>query len=124
MCFAFSSEQGLRLVLIGLGLGLAAAFAVTRVLSSVLYGVRATDLLTFAGVSLLLAGVAVLASYIPARRAASIEPMQALRPTGGPCYPPPQTLIPATHMVLKPAALIRTAAAVQSWSLGIPKREE
>jgi len=52
---------------------------VTRVLSSVLYGVRATDLLTFAGVSLLLACVAVLASYLPARRAASIEPMQALR---------------------------------------------
>jgi predicted permease len=71
--------QGLRLVLIGLGLGLAAAFAVTRALSSVLYGVQATDLLTFAGVSLLLAGVAFLASYIPARRAASIEPMQALR---------------------------------------------
>jgi predicted permease len=71
--------QGLRLVLIGLGLGLAAAFAITRVLSSVLYGVKATDLLTFGGVSLLLAGVAVIASYIPARRAASIEPMQALR---------------------------------------------
>jgi ABC-type lipoprotein release transport system permease subunit len=52
---------------------------VTRVLSSVLYGVKATDLLTFGGVSLLLAGVALLASYIPARRAASIEPMQALR---------------------------------------------
>ena len=71
--------QGFRLVLIGLGLGLAAAFAITRVLSSVLYGVKATDLLTFGGVSLLLAGVALLASYIPARRAASIEPMQALR---------------------------------------------
>jgi ABC-type antimicrobial peptide transport system permease subunit len=69
----------LRLVLIGLGLGLAAAFAITRVLSSVLYGVKATDLLTFGGVSLLLAGVVVIASYIPARRAASIEPMQALR---------------------------------------------
>jgi ABC-type antimicrobial peptide transport system permease subunit len=72
-------EQGLRLVLIGLVLGLAAAFAITRVLSSVLYGVKATDLLTFGGVSLLLASVAVIASYIPARRAATIEPMQALR---------------------------------------------
>jgi predicted permease len=72
-------EQGLRLVLIGLGLGLAAAFLLTRVLSSVLYGVKATDLLTFGGVSLLLASVALFASYIPARRAASIEPMQALR---------------------------------------------
>jgi putative ABC transport system permease protein len=58
---------------------LAAAFAITRVLSSVLYGVKATDLLTFGGVSLLLASVAVIASYIPARRAATIEPMQALR---------------------------------------------
>jgi predicted permease len=71
--------QGLRLVLIGLVLGLVAAFAVTRLLSSVLYGVKATDLLTFGGVTLLLACVAALASYIPARRAASIEPMQALR---------------------------------------------
>ena len=67
------------MVLIGLGLGLAAAFAVTRALSSVLYGVQPTDLLTFTGVSLLLGSVAVLASYIPARRAASIDPMQALR---------------------------------------------
>jgi ABC-type antimicrobial peptide transport system permease subunit len=71
--------QGLRLVLIGLGLGLTAAFAVTRELSSVLYGIQPTDLLTFAGVSLLLGCVAVLASYIPARRATSIDPMQALR---------------------------------------------
>jgi ABC-type antimicrobial peptide transport system permease subunit len=71
--------QGLRLVLIGLVLGLATAFAITRLLSSVLYGVKATDLLTFAGVSLLLVGVAFLASYIPARRAAKINPIEALR---------------------------------------------
>jgi predicted permease len=71
--------QGLRLVLIGLGVGLAFAFLITRVLSRVLYGVRPTDLVTFAGVSLLLAGVAVLASYIPARRAAKVDPMVALR---------------------------------------------
>jgi ABC-type antimicrobial peptide transport system permease subunit len=71
--------QGLRLVLIGLGVGLASAFAITRFLSSVLYGVKATDLLTFGGVALLLSGVAFLASWLPARRAASIEPMQALR---------------------------------------------
>ena len=71
--------QGLRLVLIGLVLGLVAAFAATRALSGVLYGVQPTDLLTFSAVALLLAGVAVLASYPPAHRAASIEPMQALR---------------------------------------------
>ena len=71
--------QGLRLVLVGLGVGLGAAFAVTRLLTSVLYGVQPTDVLTFAGVSLLLAGVAVLASYIPAHRAAKINPMEALR---------------------------------------------
>jgi len=71
--------QGLRLVLIGLGVGLAFAILITRVLSRVLYGVRPTDLVTFAGVSLLLAGVAVLASYIPARRAAKVDPMVALR---------------------------------------------
>jgi predicted permease len=71
--------QGLQLVLVGLGIGLAAAFALTHLLASVLYAVQPTDVLTFSCVSLLLAGVAVLASYFPARRAASIEPMQALR---------------------------------------------
>jgi putative ABC transport system permease protein len=71
--------QGLRLVLVGLGIGLAAAFAVTRLLAGVLYGVQPTDVLTFSGVSLLLATVAVLASYLPARRAAKINPMEALR---------------------------------------------
>jgi len=64
---------------VGLGIGLAAAFTVTRLLTSVLYGVQPTDLLTFSGVSLLLAGVAGLASYIPAHRVAKIDPMDALR---------------------------------------------
>jgi predicted permease len=72
-------RQCLRLVFIGLGLGLAAAFAVTRMLSGVLYGVQPTDLLTFASVALLLGGVGVLASYIPARRAMKVDPMVALR---------------------------------------------
>jgi len=71
--------QGLRLSLIGIGAGLAAALGLTRMMSSMLYGVRPTDLATFAGVSLLLAGVAVLASYVPARRATRVDPIVALR---------------------------------------------
>ena len=71
--------DGLRLLLIGVGIGLAAALGVTRLMSSMLYGVRPTDLATFAAVSLLLATVAVLASYIPARRATKVDPMIALR---------------------------------------------
>jgi len=71
--------QGLKLTLIGVAIGLAGAFALTRVISSLLYDVSPTDPLTFLCVSLLLAGVALLASYIPARRAARIDPMVALR---------------------------------------------
>ena len=71
--------QGLRLALIGIGAGLAAALGLTRLMSSMLYGVRPTDLVTFAAVSLLLAGVAVLASYVPARRAMRVDPIIALR---------------------------------------------
>jgi predicted permease len=71
--------QGLRLSLIGIGAGLAAALGLTRLMSSMLYGVRPTDILTFVGVSLLLAGVAILSSYIPARRATRVDPLVALR---------------------------------------------
>ena len=71
--------NGLVLVLTGIVIGLAGAMALTRVLTSLLYGVSATDPVIFAGVSLGLVAVTLLASYIPARRAARVDPMIALR---------------------------------------------
>jgi len=72
-------RQSLSVVAIGLGCGLVAAFAATRLLASLLFGVGANDLLTYASVVFLLGGTALLASYIPARRAMKIDPMVALR---------------------------------------------
>jgi putative ABC transport system permease protein len=71
--------QGFKLVLAGVAIGLAAAFVLTRVMASLLFGVSATDPVTFITISLVLISVAVLASYIPALRASRIDPMVALR---------------------------------------------
>jgi putative ABC transport system permease protein len=77
--FALVLRQGLRIALIGIPLGLAAAAAVARLISSALYGVSSTDLTVFLGSSVLVLVVALLASYIPARRAAKVDPIVALR---------------------------------------------
>ena len=72
-------RQGLRLSIAGVAAGIAIAFLLAKVMSGMLYGVSVTDPVTFAGVSLLLAGVAMLACYIPARRATKVDPTVALR---------------------------------------------
>jgi ABC-type antimicrobial peptide transport system permease subunit len=72
-------SHGLKLTLIGAALGLLGAYLATRAITSVLYGVSATDPLTFGVVSFLLIGVALLACYVPSRRATRVDPLIALR---------------------------------------------
>jgi len=72
-------REGLGVTLCGVALGLAGAFAVSRVMAGYVYGITATDPLTFAAAALVLTSAALLASYIPARRAARVDPIEALR---------------------------------------------
>jgi predicted permease len=72
-------QQGMRMTLVGIAIGIIGAFAISRVLASELFGIKPADPVTFIGVALLLAGVALVACYLPARRATRVDPMVALR---------------------------------------------
>jgi putative ABC transport system permease protein len=75
----FVLGRAVRLSMLGIGAGLLSALALTRVLTTLLYGVRPTDAVTFIVVAGMLLAVTLLASYIPARRALAIHPLRALR---------------------------------------------
>ena len=77
--FKLVITQGLALTLVGIVIGLAGAYAMTRAMAQILYGITATDPITFVGISLLLGCVAMLACYVPTRRAIKVDPMIALR---------------------------------------------
>ncbi len=72
-------QHGMLVALVGVAIGLVGAFTLTRLMRSLLFGVEATDPLTFAAIALLLTIIALVASYVPARRAARIDPIVSLR---------------------------------------------
>jgi len=77
--FKLIITQGMKLVFVGVALGVVIAFAATRLISTLLFGVSATDPLTFAGISLLLVAVALIACLFPTRKATKVDPMIVLR---------------------------------------------
>ncbi|HXO39272.1 MAG TPA: FtsX-like permease family protein [Candidatus Acidoferrum sp.] len=72
-------KDGARMTLVGISLGIIAALGLTRLMRSMLYGIRPTDPLTFVSVAALLGAIAMFACYVPARRAMKVDPMEALR---------------------------------------------
>jgi ABC-type antimicrobial peptide transport system permease subunit len=72
-------EDGVRMTFAGTAIGLVAAVGLTRLMAKMLFGVRPLDPLTFGGVSVILCGIALVACYLPARRAAKVDPVVALR---------------------------------------------
>jgi putative ABC transport system permease protein len=72
-------RQGMLMVTVGVGIGLGVAYVVTKVMAKLLFGIGAKDPLTFAAIAVIIAGIALAACFVPARRATRVDPMVALR---------------------------------------------